>query len=49
MVARDSKTHKARKVNPLIIESDAEKELFDCGKGSCSVSFSLLSIFRLPR
>ncbi|KAL7414495.1 HotDog domain-containing protein [Mrakia frigida] len=32
MVARDSKTHKARKVNPLIIESDAEKELFDCGK-----------------
>jgi hypothetical protein len=29
MVARDSRTHKARKINPLIVETPAERDLFE--------------------
>lgn len=31
MVCRDSRTHKARKVPPLVVESPEEKELWDMG------------------
>lgn len=34
MVARDSQSHGARKVAPLIVESPAEKALFELGKGA---------------
>jgi len=47
MVARDSKTHKARKVNPLIIESEAEKELFECGQGSSPLLLLFTSLLSL--
>lgn len=33
MVARDGETGKAAKVNPLTVESDAEKALFRLGQG----------------
>lgn len=29
MVARDSRTHKARKINPLLVETPAERDLFE--------------------
>jgi acyl-coenzyme A thioesterase 9 len=33
MVCRDSKTHKARKVPPLIVDSEEEKTLWQMGEG----------------
>lgn len=38
MVARDSITHKARKVSPLLITSEPEQRLFDLGEGEPSIS-----------
>lgn len=34
MVCRDSKTHKARPVNPLVIESEEDRKLNDIAKGN---------------
>lgn len=32
MVARDSRTHKARKINALIVETPAEQDLFEIAR-----------------
>lgn len=33
MVCRDSQTHKARKVPPLLVETEEEKSLWEIGEG----------------
>lgn len=37
MVCRDSTTHKARKVPPLLVETDEEKMLWNIGEGEMVV------------
>lgn len=41
MVSRDAKTHKARKVPRLIVESEDERVLWDIGEGGCLFSRAL--------
>jgi hypothetical protein len=42
MVCRDSQTHKARQVPPLLVETSEEKSLWDIGEGaSCSAMAQL--------
>lgn len=36
MVCRDSTTHKARRVPPLVVETDEEKMLWNIGEGEMS-------------
>lgn len=36
MVCRDSKTHKSRQVNPLVLETQEDQELFHIGEGTLS-------------
>ena len=39
MVCRDSKTQKARKVPPLLVESEEERALWNIGQGMGSAKF----------
>lgn len=50
MVARDARTHGARKVNPLLVETPAEKDLFDIGRAhkARKQDFSRTSLSRQP-
>ncbi|KAF8340512.1 Thioesterase/thiol ester dehydrase-isomerase [Cantharellus anzutake] len=50
MVCRDAVTHKAQKLNPLILETETERELFHIGKvgKERKKKISLLSLSRSP-
>lgn len=37
MVCRDARTHKARKVPPVIVETEEERSLWDMGEGRSDV------------
>lgn len=39
MVCRDARTHKARKVNPLVLDTEEEKDLFSLGESKPFCNF----------
>ena len=41
MVCRDSKTHKSHPVNPLVVETEEDKQLWRMGEGMSTIFFPI--------